>query len=361
MKIKKIKILKMFKEMSKRNIIVILLIGLILVGLTFYLRNEIATFVVGPELALPPKAAFYFTPSSGQADEGESFNVDLMVNTEGQNIVAASTYIQYDPAKILIQNIDTAGSVLNYEVENIIDNTVGLIKITRGQPGDSVSNDTDDGFTGGRGKIATISLKALGETPAASLSFLTQPTNFPNISRLILDDGNGTNVLAAVNNGSYVIVKPVIPVLPPSLIRIKLGLQGKTDTTGILFKVEIVDRTLGQVVKTYENVEPLSGGDAEIAAADVNQNIYNIRIVVPKYLSIRINDVSLPDDLVQFTPPVLLAGNLFDGDNVINALDAGVMNRRWGTSDSAADINQDGTVNTLDWGYVNRNWSKSGD
>lgn len=352
--------LDFLNKVVKRNIFVILGIGVVLVVLTLFLSDEMATFVVGPEV-IPPKASFYFTPETGQADENESFNVDLMVNTDGRNVVAISSYIQYDPTKIMVQNIDTTGSIFGYEVENVIDGENGLIKITRGQPGDGVSNDNDDGYTGEKGKIATLSLKALGEDTNTLLKFLMRPGDAPNISRLILDDGKGSDILSVANHASFKIIKKTIESTTlPSKIKMKIDLQGRVDK-GVLFKVEVKDRNSGEVVKTYENVSSTDDGSAEIAAADINQATYNVRIIVPKYLPILVENISIPDDLVQFTPPRLLAGNLFDRDATINELDWGVMNRRWGTGDVDADINRDGVVNELDWGYMNRNWGKDGD
>jgi len=352
------KMLEFFNKTTKRNIVIILGVGIVLIVLTFFLSNEMATFVIGPKV-IPPKASFYFVPESGQADENESFNVDLMINTEGQNVVAASSYIQYDPQKIVVQNIDTTGSILGYEVENSIDGQNGLIKITRGQPGDGVSNDADDGYTGQEGKIATLSIKALGEG-AARLNFLMRPVDAPNISRLIVDDGSGTDILSAVNHASFTIVKTPEQITLPTKIKMRIDLQGRVPK-GVLFKVEVKDKNSSEVVYTYENVSSGDDGSVEITAAGVSQARYDLRIIVPKYLPIIIRDVSIPDDLVQFTPPKILAGNLFDRDTTINELDWGVMNRRWSTADADADINQDGVVNELDWGYMNRNWGKQGD
>lgn len=549
MKVKniKIKILKIFKKMSKRNIIIILLIGLILVGLTFYLRNEIATFVAGPELTLPPQPAFYFSPPSGEAMPGESFNVDLMLNTEGLNISAVSSYIKYDPQKVLVQNVDRTNSVFGYEVESSFNNAEGVIKITAGQPGDGISNDIDDGFTGDKGRIATISLK-IPQTAngVAMLNFIRGLNDAPSIanckvqssqgqdvfvcsSRMILDDGLGTDKLAAVNDAVYTIKPPTVPdynlnitkggngngtitsspagilcgskcdqryqsntlvtlfaepdfnsvfnswggdsdcsdgivtvdkdksctvifdpkpPTPPNTytlniiktgdgvitsepsgidcgsdcievyesgvivklnaktdsnwkfigwqgvpdcddgsvtmdsdktctaqfgpvelpvpspqdnrIKIKLELEGKKDRA-LAITLEIKYKLSGELIKTYTAVNVATDGSVEIDASDLGKDTYNVKLVVPGYLTHTLGDIVLPDNLVVFTPSKFIAGNLFDKDNTINELDWSVMNRKWGTNDVKADINQDGMVNELDWSFLNRNWAKNGD
>lgn len=381
---KKTGLLKIPKKMSKRNLIIIGLIGLILIGLTLFLRNEIATFVIGPEIQLPSQPAFYFSPSSGTAKQDESFNVDLLLNTEGLNIVAVSSYIQYDPKKIQVQNIDTSGSVFTYGVESSVDSEEGIIKITSGQPGDGVSSDNDDGYTGTNGKIATLSLRAqanaagiatldfsrsLADAPGvSSCKIQNSPgdNTFTCVSRMILDDGQGTDKLAAVNNGSYkiepaVVVPPDDPPAANKKIRLKLQVEGRKNGSLANIKLEIKNRLSGEVIKSYIDLNSTTDGDVEIDAGDLGEDVYNVKLVIPGYLTRSLSSVTLPDSVVVFTPSKFVAGNLFDRDNIINALDAGVMNRRWSTSDTAADINQDGTVNTLDWGYINRNWGKSGD
>lgn len=535
------------KKTTKRNIVIIAVVGLSLIVLTFFLRKELATFVAGPELPLPPRPSFYFSPSSGDATPGESFNVDLLLNTDGLNINAVSSYIKYDPQKIQIQNIDRVDSVFGHEVENSIDNINGVVKITAGQPGDGVSNDTDDGFTGEKGKIATLSLRTAQEANGnVTLGFIKALGDAPNVaeckvknsqgtdvftctSRMILDDGLGTDKLAITRDSTYIIKIPPVskytlsvaktgngagmvtsspagincgakcsqlyqnnelvtliaepdvnsvfgdwsgdvdcadavitmsqdkacaatfnvkPDTPPNTfslniiktgegkvtsepagidcgddcsenytsgtlvkltalpisgwkligwhgapdcadasiamdkdktctaqfgptetppiptrnkIKLKLELEGKKNRSLTDAKLEIKHALSGELIKTYINLVVNSEGSIEIDASDLGEGTYTVKLVVPGYLTHTLASVILPDNLVIFTPPKFVAGNLYDKDNVINALDAGVMNRRWGTSDKSADINQDGTVNTLDWGYVNRNWGKSGD
>lgn len=540
----KIKIIKSLKKMPKRNLIIIGIVGLILIALTFYLKGEITSFVLGPELPLPQRAAFYFTPSSGEATPGESFNVDLMLNTDGLNVSAISTYISYDSQKIQVQNIDRTSSVFGYEVESSIDNVNGIVKITAGQPGDGVSNDTDDGFTGSNGKVATLSLKILPTaTGNASLDFVRKLADVPGVtnckvkdsqgtdvfvcvSRMVIDDGLGTDSLATVNNGSYIIkpsqavnfnlnitvqgngkgvvtsnpagincgvkcsqsykdgssvgliaepdntsifeswggdvdcsdgvitmdkdkactvtfgVKPETPPntytlriiktgegtvsselagidcgtdcsesyqsgtavtlraepntgwrligwhgapdcqdgaltmdgdktctvqfgpiesTPPknNLIKVKLSLEGRKILASLV-KIEIKSRLNEELIKTYTDVDVAEDGSIEIDASDLGEDTYHIKLVVPGYLTHTLASVTLPDNLVTFTPPKFIAGNLYDKDNVINGFDWAVMNRKWGSADSLADINQDGVVNGVDWGYMNRNWGKNG-
>lgn len=354
---KNIKI-KLYKIIQKNLTLYIIGLAVILIGLTFFIGSKIATFVLNPDLSAPPQAAFYFTPVSASVKEGENFTVDVAVDSKGGNLVAGSVYVKYDPAKISVQEINTLGSVFNFEVENVVDQESGLIKITRGKPGDGVTSDTDDGFTGGNGKIATLSLKALRATPQTKLDILKEIDAKATISRSILDDGQGTDVLATVSSGTLEITPAVVQPPAPSKIKLKIDLQGRISNHA-LFKVEIIDKTSGKVIRTLENVDSSNHGIAEIVATGLVQNTYDMRIVVPKYLPIKIEGVVLPDDITQFNIPSLLAGNLFDRDTVINELDAGAMNEKWGGADPDADINQDKIVNDLDTKYITLNWGET--
>lgn len=331
---------------------------MLLVILTFFLKNEIATFVIGPRLPAPSQAAFYFNPPAAEINEGESFNIDIMADTEDQNVVAGSVYVKYDATKLAVQNINPVGSVLNYEVENNTEEENALIKIVRGKPGDGTADDTDDGFTGNRGRIATLSLKALSATAGTSLEFFHTATDNKNVSRLILDDAQGSDILSYVSNAAIKINTPPTPPAP-SKIKLKIGLEGRAKYNTSL-KAEILDSATGSVIQTY-NGQSREDGSVEIGAPSLPPDTYSLRVTVPKYLSVRLPSVSLPDDTTQFTVPTLLSGNLYDGDNIINELDVGALNRKWGTSAPEIDIDQDGIINNTEWVFVNRNWGKTGE
>jgi len=189
------------------------------------------------------------------------------------------------------------------------------------------------------------------------LDILRENTNNTTISRSILDDAKGTDILSTVSSAEFIIKEPVIEPPLPSKITLQIDLQGKiSDHT--TFKVEIIDPNTGQVVKTFENIESGNNGIAEVNAAGLAQNTYHMKIIVPKYLPLTLRNVVVPDDFIQFTVPMLLAGNLFDLDTIINELDAGEINKKWGSADANADINGDQVVNELDLNFITINWGK---
>jgi hypothetical protein len=66
------------------------------------------------------------------------------------------------------------------------------------------------------------------------------------------------------------------------------------------------------------------------------------------------------DDLTVATAPpgTPLVGDL-NSDGTVNALDWGIMNSQWFTSNAQSDINADGLVNSIDFGLMNSQWGAS--
>jgi hypothetical protein len=63
-------------------------------------------------------------------------------------------------------------------------------------------------------------------------------------------------------------------------------------------------------------------------------------------------------EYVQSGTPQPLVGDL-NQDGTVNALDWGIMNSQWFTSNPQSDINGDGLVNSIDFGLMNKNWGLS--
>jgi hypothetical protein len=58
------------------------------------------------------------------------------------------------------------------------------------------------------------------------------------------------------------------------------------------------------------------------------------------------------------TPPPALVGDL-NSDGTVNALDWGIMNSKWFTSNPQSDLNSDGLVNSIDFGLMNSHWGET--
>src|SRR3989344_2317494 len=73
-----------------------------------------------PSVSAAGSAVLQLSPANGSFTVGQTFPIDVRLNSGGSRIVAASAYLRYDQTKLEALSIDAASSVFTYEVENTI-------------------------------------------------------------------------------------------------------------------------------------------------------------------------------------------------------------------------------------------------
>jgi parallel beta-helix repeat protein len=141
-------------------------------------------------------AELFLSPATKTVNVGDSFSVDVLVNTDGQNVVVVGAYLNYDPTKLEVIGIDTSNSVFTMTVEKTADPTTSMIKLAFGKPTPGVNTVS--------GNVATINFKAIAQASPAYVSFVTD-SDLPYITCVCLDDGKPTDILGSVKNGAYFI------------------------------------------------------------------------------------------------------------------------------------------------------------
>ena len=144
---------------------------------------------------------------------GDDFEMDAVIDTDGENIVVVKAIIEYDKEVFELRNIDTSESTFsvgntcqyNNKACEIItrDDAGGKAIITLSKPSPGIKTDS--------GIIATLTFRALQESSPGLNNF---SFNFISAGRyddsdMILDDGNGTDTLDSV-------VGATVAVLPPT-------------------------------------------------------------------------------------------------------------------------------------------------
>lgn len=142
------------------------------------------------------KGMIYFSQTKEKIALGEEFAAEILIDTEGHNINAASLKVEYDNTMLKIVKIETDRSVLTVSAIKKMED--GMIEIVRGEPGDGDPRDNNDGYTGNGGNLATLIFKAQKRGEAV-LRFA------PASSNLLLDDGKGTILKTGINEIKYVI------------------------------------------------------------------------------------------------------------------------------------------------------------
>lgn len=156
------------------------------------------------------------SPASTTVTVNQTFPITVQVNTNNFNTVVASAEVRYSPADVALESWtprgnSTTGTVYQYVVEESNNATTGTFRLTRGNPGDGQTNDTDDGFTGQNGTLVTLTFRAL--RPVSQTTITINQAN----SALVADDRNGTNELDSVSNASVTISGTPTPTVSVAL------------------------------------------------------------------------------------------------------------------------------------------------
>ncbi|MDI6882914.1 MAG: hypothetical protein QMC93_00345 [Patescibacteria group bacterium] len=141
-------------------------------------------------LTLP---SLFLKPSSGTYNVEDKFKIEVRLNTSDQGVlqpvVGVSAYLNYDKAKLKALSINSANSVFPIKAEEEIAD--GLIKISRGR--------ATPGVNGNELLVAEIEFEAIGAGEARVNFSLDEPY----VSRIIKDDGQGTDILKKTIGGVY--------------------------------------------------------------------------------------------------------------------------------------------------------------
>jgi len=155
----------------------------------YFVAILVAGFVLFCLTAVRTEAAsLSFQPNTGVYTAGNTFQVKVAVNTNGKSINAAEGTLSFNPRELSVVSVNRTGSIFNLWVtEPTFSNSAGTINFSGGLP---------SGFNGAAGTIMSVTFRAAGAG--------TVRTAFTNGS-VLANDGLGTNVLTAMNGGTYTI------------------------------------------------------------------------------------------------------------------------------------------------------------
>ncbi len=155
-------------------------------------------------------ATLSLSPSSQSVNVGDTFTVNVMLDTQGQPVDGVDLQaINYNPYNLQLQDADSAtsgtqiqaGSLMPSTLANSVDTTNGKIVF---------SQITNAGSTyTGSGVLATLTFKALvaGSVPV-TINFTSGATTDSNVA------SKGADILTSVTNGQYTINNVVSTVNP---------------------------------------------------------------------------------------------------------------------------------------------------
>lgn len=160
----------------------------------FFFRVVIiaAMILIGSNTAFATSASMSLSPASGSYVVNSEFVVDVRVNTGGQKVTAVGAYLVYDSTRLEVVSIDSSTSAFSVQAEQVTNGN--QIKISRGQqtPGVNSSN----------ALVAKVKFKVKFAGTASIV--INKNSSGPGESRVVLDDGQGTNILSSVTSGVYI-------------------------------------------------------------------------------------------------------------------------------------------------------------
>lgn len=137
-------------------------------------------------------ATLHLGPSNGTFTVGSTFTVSVFLNTEADTVNTISTSVTFPPDKLQVVSPSAGSSIISTWVTfPSFDNQNGRINLQGGIPG---------GIKVNNGLITTITfrVKAVG----------TAVVKFTDNSKVLLHDGQGTDVLRQTTNGLFQLVLP---------------------------------------------------------------------------------------------------------------------------------------------------------
>lgn len=157
-------------------------------------------FLAGGSVAA--KASLYLSPSTGNYTVGNTFSIQVKVNSGGININAVDGTVVFDPDKLSVQSISKQDSVFTLWVqEPAFSNSLGTITFAGGKP--------SPGYSGAAGTVINVIFKAR-TSGNANVSFAD--------GSVLADDGKGTNVLASMGSGIYTLSgREITPIPQPEI------------------------------------------------------------------------------------------------------------------------------------------------
>ncbi|HTY39655.1 MAG TPA: cohesin domain-containing protein [Candidatus Paceibacterota bacterium] len=161
----------------------ILILGLALLGL----RSPI------PAARAETSASLYVGPNTGTFVVDSVFTVSVYVNTNGQDINALDAILKFPPDKLQVVSPTAGKSFLQIWVTPpVYDNSAGTIRFQGAIP--------NPGINTSQGLISQVTFRVINIGSAN--------IRFDDSSKVLLNDGKGTNILGRTSSGLYKFILP---------------------------------------------------------------------------------------------------------------------------------------------------------
>ncbi len=232
-------------------------------------------------------ATLFVSPSSSSVVAGNIFTVNIVVNTEGQNINTSDAVIQFPTDLLQVVSVSKGSSIFSLWVEDPnFSNTTGQISFNGG-----IAN---PGYLGNYGQLISITFKAK-KSGTASLIF--------SDSSVRANDGLGTDVLSSKSGGLFTITNPVAPAAPAKTVTPPVVVPEKQAAPEVVDEPKedlVVERNPEISIGLKNGVQAVFG-----LSSQVNSEVV-LSFVSTDGTKIFITDKTLPDGSFSLTVPRVL-------------------------------------------------------
>lgn len=142
-------------------------------------------------------ATLRLSPDTGVYTVGGTFTVSVIVNTQNKPINAADAVLSFSPRELSVVSVSRSSSIFGlWTEEPRFSNVAGTVSFGGGSP---------SGYTGASGAILSVTFKVLSAG---------NPKVLFKSGSILAADGMGTNVLTAMNGGTYTAGAQVVEPSP---------------------------------------------------------------------------------------------------------------------------------------------------
>lgn len=150
---------------------------------------------ISPPHALAQRAAasLFVSPNSGTQTVGSTFTISIFINTSNQSVNAIQADLRFPPDKLQVVSPSAGKSLIGvWVVQPTFDNRNGTIKFQGAIP--------TPGINTSQGLISEITFRVT--------SVGTATIRFEDSSRILLNDGKGTDILGQTAGGLFNLILP---------------------------------------------------------------------------------------------------------------------------------------------------------
>ena len=144
-------------------------------------------------------AVLSLSPNTGSVEAGDSFSIDILLNTGGENVSAVLAQVYYDSSSFRFDGVDDASSVCDYEGSPQVNTEEGLLEKI-------ICGFYSSGINTSLGNITTLNFTAISAvSPSSDNIYFDFTTNGSHETDVVKVGDVGEKIITGSNNARYTV------------------------------------------------------------------------------------------------------------------------------------------------------------